>query len=79
MVEIEGQQGLVKSCAALAEDGMKILTESAKVVDSRVKSLEKIQMRIQDIFGEVLAKNRNSQEYIDTLVERALNELAEVA
>jgi len=42
VVELEGRADLVKSCAKLAENGMKINTESAKVVVARVEVLEKM-------------------------------------
>ena len=42
VVELEGLEALVKSCATFAENGMRIHTESVKVVASRVEALEKI-------------------------------------
>jgi len=37
MVEIEGQEGLIRSCVGLAKDGMVISTDSPQVVAHRVE------------------------------------------
>jgi len=42
VVEVEGREQLIKSCAKLAEEGMRIHTESPRVVASRVEVLGKI-------------------------------------
>lgn len=40
VVEIEGKKNCIPSCAQMVEDGMKILTHSKKVIDSRKMTLE---------------------------------------
>ncbi len=52
VVEIEGQEGLVCSCVGLAQDGMVIATESAKVVAHR---LERLSILAETHFGDCKA------------------------
>jgi len=52
MVEIEGQEQLIRACVGLAKDGMVISTESAKVVDHR---LERLSILAETHFGDCKA------------------------
>ena len=51
-VEIEGQDGLIPSCIGLAQDGMVIATESARVVAHR---LERLTILAETHFGDCKA------------------------
>jgi len=52
MVEIEGQEGLIRSCVGLAKDGMVISTDSPQVVAHRV---ERLSILAETHFGDCKA------------------------
>ena len=52
MVEIEGQEGMIRACVGLAQDGMVVATESPKVVAHR---LERLAILAETHFGDCKA------------------------
>src|SRR3989339_657995 len=51
VVEVEGKTNLIPACAAKAEDGMVVVTDSNKVKEARKKALE---LRLSDHTGDCL-------------------------
>jgi len=66
VVEVAGEEELVKACATLISEGMEILTESPKVVEARKAVLRKILTR-HDLVCIVCEKNGECalQEYCE--------------